>query len=176
MTNSLSLRRVKFCNLVPSYEAYFKALRESERNWTQIQLELPQSLPKLTLWTVGAFHVTRILLARLHAVARTGSFLALIQSRWDPIILAVLLDHKLLGYCFVGRQSAGVFQISLIADVGQEQDEWAKRYLWVAVKKHLKILGATRIFVRTSTKELKDVLKMTGFNSAIQDNILYLDL
>jgi len=176
MTNAFSIRTVKFRNLVASYRAYFNALRENEKNWTQIQLETPQEMPRLTIRRVLTFHLVRILFARLHAVARTGLIFALFQTRWDPIILEVRVDYKLVGYCFMERQSAEVFQVSMIASVGQEREKWAERDILFAAKKYLKTIGASRIFVRSSNKEMKIVLKMCDFKSAFQDNILYLDL
>lgn len=175
MKRSISLRISSFCNLVPSYEAYFKALRESNKNWNNLHLEGPSQSPKFAWWYAFICHVTRILFARLHSITRTGSITTAFQNIWDPFVVEVFDADKLLGYCFVERQSINVFQISAIANMKQETD-CAEPQILSAVKIYLKSLGAVRVFVRTSIEETKTILKLSNFKSGFQDDILFLDL
>lgn len=176
MNSSFSVQRVKFHNLGAAYRAYFNALQENEKNWTQIRLESPKEIPRLTPWRVLAFHIVRILFARLHAVARTGSIPAIFQNRWNPIILEVFVERKLIGYCFMQRQSAEIFQVNMIAGVRQEQEKCVERDIMFAAKKYLNAIGASQVFVRSSNEEMVSLLQMCDFKSVFQDNILYLDL
>ncbi len=175
MTNNLLIRTVKIHNLARSYSAYFDALRENEKKWISLQFEPSQETPKLTFLRGFALHIVRIVFARSHAVARTGSILAFFRTRWDPIILETTLDCRLMGYCFIERQSAEVFQVSIITGVGHLRARWVEHDILAAALNYMKSLGATRIFVRTSSDEMASILKKCEFNLAFQDSILFLD-
>lgn len=176
MTRFLSLQTARLSNLVTIYSTYFNVLRESSKKWEQIQLNTPQPAPKLTLQRALVAHIIRILFVRLHAVASTGSILAIFQSKWDPIILEILTEGELIGCCFIERQSKEVFQINVIAKIAPKQETWMEHDVMAVVKEYLKRLGATRIIVRSNVEEMKNFLKMCGYTSIFSDSILYCDL
>ena len=173
---SLSIRKVKLRNFVLLYEAYFEALREEKRNWSLVQLETPQPSPKLTLQRAVMIHLIQKLFARSHAVARTGSVHALFDKMWNPLVLEILAENKLVGCAFVARQSVNVFQINVVSSVKPKQKEWVLADVFLTLKQYLRKFGATRIITRSSEEETKRVLRACGFEGVFYDNVLYLDV
>lgn len=172
----LSLKRARLANLVAFYGVYYEVVREKRNKWTQIQLDKPLTKPKWTLLRALSVHVAHIIFARLQVVARTSSVQALFQSQWDPIIFDVLTEGRRIGFCFLSRQSAAVFQIDVIGIAEPHLRRRVMSELVSELKKHVRILGATRIIVRADTEEMMNLLKKCGFRSAFLDDVLYSDL
>lgn len=174
MNSFFSVRPVRLKNLVKLYSMYYNALNERRKKWTQVELDMSQTVPKWTLVRVLAIHVVHILHARLNAFSKTGSVLSLFQRWWDPIILEILAKGKLIGCCFMARQSGKVFQINVIVTVELEQRKWAE--IRTTVMEYVKKLDGTRIIAISSIEEMTDLLKKFGFRMAFLDDVLYLDL
>jgi hypothetical protein len=137
---------------------------------------MPQATPKLTLQRVLMVHAIHILYARLYAVARTGSVLALFQTRWDPLILEVLAKDHLIGCIFLARQSATVFQIDVIASIEPKQEKWTLCEVFWVLKQYVKKLGIKRIIIRSIEEDIKQALKQCGFESAYYDSVLFIHI
>jgi hypothetical protein len=173
--SSINFRKTKFRNLFTLYTAYFEAIGKDKRKWAHIRFETP-TIPKLNFQRVLTVHVLNILLARLQAVAKTGSVLAFFETFWNPIILEVLKEDKLIGCVFLSRESLTVVQINGIAPIKSTQNDWVIFDVIVELKKYITKFGANRIIIRSIEDELKLVLTKSGFEAAFYDNVLYFDI
>ena len=172
----ISLRKAKLCNLISLYETFFNSLLEEKKSWVHITLEQSHLAPKLNLQRALTVHFTNIIYARLQAAVRTGSVLALFQSRWNPIILEVIAEDKLIGCVFLTRQSVNIFQINAISSVNPNQEEKIMPAVIVTLKKYVKTLGGTQIIIQTIENTMKQILQQSGFEVSFYDDVLFFDV
>jgi hypothetical protein len=157
---------------------YTDAIQELRKRRIEIQLDAPyRRNRKWGILRALAMRLIHIFFARLDAVARIGSISPFFQDQWDPIILEVFAENKLVGFCSLLRQSAQVFEIEVIGILQTERRSFTMRELLKVVKKYVKGgLGATRIIVSTGSEEMVNLFKNCGFKLAFLDDVLSFDL
>ena len=159
-----------------SYSIYFDTTREWRKELKKVQLDEPYQQKEWSFLHVLAIRLLHILYARFNAATRTGSIFTLFQSRWNPIILEVFEEDKLIGCCSLVRNNANVFEIEAIGAMQTEKREVNIREITKAVKEYLRELGATRILISIDLENMADLLRKDGFELAFLDDVLYFDL
>ena len=176
MACEIELRKIKLRNITVLYETYLNALNEENKSWTNILLEQNDHSFKLSFQRALSIHILGMLYSRLSAVSRTGSVLAFFQTRWNPVVLEVLVHGKVIGCIFLLRQSEIVFQLIVFESIPSGRHEWSDSKVLTSLKSYLKGLGIKRIIIKAIEEKTKKRLQTSDFEVAFSDNVLQLDI
>lgn len=121
--------------------------------------------------------ILRIALARLNGAAKGGSLLSLVLRDFDPIVLEINADGKLIGCCSLLKRGSKVFELEVIGFDTLDQNTQVGAEIINLLMKYVRTLGGARMLAGLgSLKAMNLLLIQSGFKATYSDDVLFLNL
>jgi len=175
MTTCIQLRKARIRNLKQLYQGYCIYFNGNLK-WSSIidnnseRVSLSVSFPAAI-----SMHLLHIAYSRLSAIAGNGSISSAFQSIWNPLILEILANDKLVGAVFLERCSTDVLELEALIIWGELED-FALTDVISKVIEYSSVKGASKIIMKTSDEKLGKQLDQCGFNLSFCNSVMSLEL